>query len=95
MRNGLKVFDADAHVVEPSFLWERFLDKKFQSRVGWKQPFRDRETFRPATVDGRYTQSHVTLYGRQAEAVRWTKDRMVEKYGDVVLREFDGPGVRE
>ena len=95
MRNGLKIFDADAHVVEPSFLWERFLDKKFQSRVGWKQPFPDRETFRPATVDGRYTQSHVTLYGRQAEAVRWTKDRMVEKYGDVVLREFDGPGVRD
>jgi len=51
--------------------------------------------FRPATVDGRYTQSHKTLYGRQQEAVRWTTEAMVAKYGDVVTRGFDGAGVAE
>ena len=27
MRNGFKVFDADAHVVYPADLWSRFLDR--------------------------------------------------------------------
>ncbi len=93
MRNGMKIFDADAHVVEPRDLWDRFLDEKYRWRVGWKQPIPGRDSFRPATVDGRYTQSHKTLYGEQLEAVRWTKEAMIAKYGDVVLREFDGPGV--
>ncbi len=94
MRHGFKVFDADAHVVEPRNLWERFLDKKYQWRVGWKE-VEGREAFRPVTVDGKYTQSHVTLFGDILKAIRWTKEEMIEKYGDVVLREFDGPGVRD
>ncbi|MDG2333888.1 MAG: amidohydrolase family protein [Myxococcota bacterium] len=95
MRDGFKIFDADAHVVEPKNLWERFLDKRYQSRVSWQQPFEGMDRFRPATVDGRYTQSHKTLYGRQQEAVRWTTESMVEKYGDVVNRGFDGASVAE
>ena len=75
MRHGYKVFDADGHVVEPRNLWERFLDKKFQHRVGWKE-VPGREAFRPATVDGRYTQSLVTIYGDFMEAVNWTFDNM-------------------
>jgi predicted TIM-barrel fold metal-dependent hydrolase len=95
VRNGFKVFDADAHVVEPRNLWERFLDERYQSRVAWRQPFEGMDRFRPATVDGRYTQSHKTLYGRQQEAVRWTTEAMVAKYGDVVTRGFDGASVAE
>jgi predicted TIM-barrel fold metal-dependent hydrolase len=95
MRDGFKIFDADAHVVEPKNLWERFLDKRYQSRVSWQQPFEGMDRFRPATVDGRYTQSHKTLYGRQQEAVRWTTEAMIEKYGDVVNRGFDGASVAE
>ena len=30
MRNGFKIFDADAHVVEPRDIWDRFLDAKFK-----------------------------------------------------------------
>lgn len=95
MRDGIKVFDADAHVVEPKDLWERFLDEPYRHRVSWVQPIPGMDRFRPATVDGRYTQSHKTLYGRQQEAVRWTTEAMVEKYGDVVNRGFDGPSVAE
>ena len=58
MRNGFKVFDADAHVVEPKDIWERFLDARFADRVSWRQPFPGMDRFRPATVDGRYTPSH-------------------------------------
>src|SRR5258705_13850345 len=50
---------------------------------------------RPATVDGRYTQSLATLYGNQQEAVRWTTEAMIAKYGEVVRRGFDGAGVAE
>jgi predicted TIM-barrel fold metal-dependent hydrolase len=95
MRDGFKVFDADAHVVEPRNLWDRFLDAKYQPRVSWRQPFEGMDRFRPVTVDGRYTQSHKTLYGRQQEAVRWTTDAMREKYGSVVDRGFDGASVAE
>ena len=95
MRNGFKVFDADAHVVEPKNIWERFLDPGYQHRVSWQQPFPGMDRFRPATVDGRYTQSHKTLYGRQQEAVRWTTEAMREKYGEVVDKGFDGASVAE
>jgi predicted TIM-barrel fold metal-dependent hydrolase len=95
MRDGFKVFDADAHVVEPKDLWERFLDSKYRSRVSWRQPFEGLDRFRPVTVDGRYTQSHKTLYGRQQEAVRWTTESMLAKYGDVVSKGFDGASVAE
>ncbi len=95
MRNGFKVFDADAHVVEPKNLWERFLDERYQHRVSWQQPFPGMDRFRPATVDGRYTQSTKTLYGRQQEAVRWTTEAMVAKYGEVVNKGFDGASVAE
>jgi len=95
MRNGYKIFDADAHVVEPRDLWERFLDKRYAGRVSWRQPFEGMDRFRPAIVDGRYTQSHKTLYGRQQEAVRWTTEAMVAKYGDVVTKGFDGASVAQ
>lgn len=95
MRNGFKIFDADAHVVEPKNLWERFLDARYQHRVSWQQPIEGMDRFRPATVDGRYTQSHKTLYGRQQEAVRWTTEAMLAKYGEVVNKGFDGASVRE
>src|SRR5258705_8042939 len=95
MQRGFKVFDADAHVVEPKDLWERFLDARHRHRVGWRQPFPGMDRFRPATVDGRYTQSLATLYGNQQEAVRWTTEAMIAKYGEVVSRGFDGAGVAE
>src|SRR5262249_18291365 len=90
MQRRFKVFDPHAHVVEPRDLWERFLDARHRHRVGWRQPFPGMDRFRPATVDGRYTQSTATLYGNQQEAVRWTTEAMIAKYGDVVRRGFDG-----
>jgi predicted TIM-barrel fold metal-dependent hydrolase len=95
MRNGFKVFDADAHVVEPRDLWERFLDPKYRHRVSWQQPIPGWDQFRPTLIDGRYSQHATVLYGRFQEAVRWTTENMVAKYGEVVNRGFDGPGVAE
>ena len=93
MRHGFKVFDSDGHVVYPRDIWERFLDEKYKHRVGWRE-VPGREAYRPATVDGRYTQTRVTIYGDHMEAVNWTYDNMREKYGaDVVDNGFPGDAV--
>jgi uncharacterized protein len=31
--NGMKVIDADAHMHEPEYLWERYVEPKFRDRV--------------------------------------------------------------
>ena len=33
MWNGMKVIDADAHMHEPEYLWERYVEPKFRDRV--------------------------------------------------------------
>jgi hypothetical protein len=33
MRNGVEVFDPDAHVVYPADLWSRFLDNELADRI--------------------------------------------------------------
>ena len=62
MRNGFKVFDADAHVLYPPDLWTRFLDAKFRDRIGRKQPIPGFDLYNPVTVDGRFTHHTTMLY---------------------------------
>ena len=57
MRDGLKVFDADAHVIYPADLWPRFLDARFRDRVGRRSP-PGFDHYNPVTVDGRWSQHH-------------------------------------
>ena len=58
MRNGIKVFDADAHVLYPMDLWDRFLDPKFKHRVKRVKMDALGDSHYPhaTSVDGRYTQ---------------------------------------
>lgn len=93
MRNGFKIFDSDGHVVYPMDLWDRFLDKKFQDRVGLKP---SPGAYRPVTVDGRYTQHDITIYGNFMSYIDWTYEDMRNKYGaDVVDAGFPGDAVAE
>lgn len=93
MRNGIKVFDADGHVVYPMDMWDRFLDKKFKDRVGLKP---SPGAYRPVTVDDRYTQHDVTIYGNFMSYIDWTYDDMRNKYGaDVVDAGFPGNAVAD
>src|SRR4051794_23929753 len=55
MRNGFKVFDADAHVIYPNDLWPKYLDKKYVDRVE-RRPPPGFDHYQPNMVDGRYTQ---------------------------------------
>ena len=95
MRNGFKVFDADAHVVYPRDLWSRYLDDKYKHRVGTKQPMPGFETYNPVTVDGRWTQHPTVLYGRFQELMDWTAEDMIAKYGECVSTGFRGDKVAE
>jgi predicted TIM-barrel fold metal-dependent hydrolase len=94
MRNGFKVFDADAHVVYPPDLWSRFLDKKYVDRVG-RRPVAGFDHYNPVTVDGRYTQHVVSIMGQFQKAINWTTDDMIAKYGSIVTEGFTGDRVAE
>lgn len=94
MRNGFKIFDADAHVIYPPDLWQRYLDKRYVDRIGSRQPVPGFETYNPVTVDGRWTQHDTILYGQFQKYIDWTKDDMIAKYGDeLVLHGFTGDRV--
>jgi len=36
MRDGYKVFDADAHVIYPKDLWQRYLPERFRSFADYR-----------------------------------------------------------
>ena len=48
MNNGFPVIDADRHVMEPSDLWDRYLEPEFKGRVKITGPFQSRRY-----IDGR------------------------------------------
>ena len=88
MKNGFKVFDADAHVVYPADLWDRFLDKRFRHRVGRRAPA-GLDTYNPVTVDGRWTQ-HPTIALRPVPE----GDQLDHRGHDRQVRRGDGgPGL--
>lgn len=89
MRNGFKVFDADAHVVYPRDLWFKYLDKKHVSRIDVRDPA-GLQHYNPVLVDGRYTQHPTSLYGQFQKAIDWTHEDMIEKYGDLITKGFTG-----
>jgi predicted TIM-barrel fold metal-dependent hydrolase len=93
MRNGFKVFDADAHVLYPHDLWTRFLDEKHAARIGRRQPIPGFDLYNPVTVDGRYTHHTTMLYGQFQKHLNWTTDDMIDKYGDLVTEGFTGDRV--
>jgi len=93
MRDGYKVFDADAHVIYPSDLWPRFLDKKFVDRVDRKAP-PGFDHYNPVTVDGRWSQHTTSIFGNFQKAINWTTDDMIAKYGEeIVMKGFTGDRV--
>ncbi len=92
MRNGFKVFDADAHVVYPRDFWFKYLDKKHLSRIEVRDPA-GLPHYNPVLVDGRYTQHPTTLYGQFQKAIDWTHEDIVEKYGDLITKGFTGERV--
>lgn len=95
MRNGIRVFDADAHVIYPADLWPRFLDRRYLDRVGRRQPLPGWEHYNPTTVDGRWTQHPTTLYGQFQKYASWSAEDLQKKYGDVLESGFRGDHVAD
>lgn len=95
MKHGFKVFDADAHVIYPKDLWQRYLPEKFRDRIGLRQPIEGWEAYNPVTVDGKWTQHDTSLYGRFQRYIDWTADDMIAKYGECVTKGFSGDAVAD
>jgi len=94
MRNGFKVFDADAHVIYPNDLWPKYLDKKYVDRVE-RRPPPGFDHYQPNMVDGRYTQHPTSMYGDFQAAIGWTTDDMHAQFGDLMTKGFTGDRVAE
>ena len=92
MRNGYRVFDADAHVVYPADLWSRFLDPKYAHRIE-RTVVKGTDALLPTVIDGHPTQDANNFRPALREAVRWTRDDMVAKYGELMTAGFTGDRV--
>ena len=92
MKDGFKVFDADAHVIYPPDLWSRFLDEQHRDRIGRQAPA-GLDHYNPVTVDGRWSQHPTSIYGQFQKAINWTTEDMIAKYGDIVAEGFTGDRV--
>jgi uncharacterized protein len=93
MKDGFKVFDADAHVLYPQDLWPRYLDARFADRIGRRQPIPGFDLYNPVTVDGRFTHHQTMLYGQFQKHLKWTTDDQIDKYGVLVTEGFTGDRV--
>src|SRR4051812_41615337 len=85
MHNGAMVVDADAHHMEPSDLWEKYIDKRFKSvapRVTkLEHASRTKWTVEGEPVlaeKGRYKSSSKSLVQVQAAAVERHAKRLME-----------------
>ena len=76
MWKGFKVIDADAHMHEPQYLWERYVETKYRDRVP-KVAFMDgiRMVYEP---DGKI----ITKAEPQRHALDSEKQEMERKYGE-------------
>jgi predicted TIM-barrel fold metal-dependent hydrolase len=91
MNNGFFVIDADRHIMEPSDLWDRYLEPEFKGRVRITGPFQSRRY-----VDGRSVSDSDQLprdrtYNEEAmSAALFTEDPLYRSvFGDSVARGFD------
>jgi uncharacterized protein len=87
MLRGMKVIDADAHMHEPQYLWERYMEPKYRDRVP-KVAFMDgnRMVYEP---DGKIIKKGELQQGPAESATR----AMEEKYGDA-FRAWWSPEIR-
>ena len=87
MWKGMKVIDADAHMHEPPYLWERYVEPKYRDRVP-KVAFMDgnRMVYEP---DGKIIKEGELQQGPAESANR----AMEEKYGEA-FREWWSPQIR-
>lgn len=87
MWKGMKVIDADAHMHEPPYLWERYVEPKYRDRVP-KVAFMDgnRMVYEP---DGKIIKKGELQQGPAESATR----AMEEKYGEA-FREWWSPQIR-
>ena len=93
MRNGFKVFDADAHVIYPADLWPRFLDKKYRRprRAPARLPASTTTSPRWSTAATRSTRRASTAISRRPSTGP-TED-MIDQFGELMTKGFTGDRV--
>lgn len=83
MKNGYHIIDADGHLMPPPTLWQEYIDPKFRDRIAL-------DAGNHLLVDGQPT-TRVT--DSIIEALRFTPDDMVRRFGDMAKANFDAKSV--
>src|SRR6185369_2972659 len=87
MWKGFKVIDADAHMHEPQYLWERYVEPKFRDQVP-KVAFMD-GNFMVYEPDGKFIPKSEV----QSAHVESARRAFEEKYGEA-YRQWWSPQIR-
>src|SRR6185369_9815878 len=87
MWNGMKVIDADAHMHEPEYLWDRYVEAKYRDRVP-KVAYMD-GVFMVYEPDGKI----IPKGAHQPVLPDSANDVLEAKYGDA-YREWWSPAIR-
>ncbi len=95
MRKGLRVFDADGHTIDPFDLYDRYLEDSYRGRV--KRLEVPTSPMPIYEVDGVATlQLSVDNSSKPAAQYKsWSPEGMIERFGEVARRGFDGAGVAD
>ena len=78
----MRVIDADGHTFEPLDLFDRYLDPKFRGRV--------ETTAEGRLIDGTPMLRHPP---HALESLRFSRETVLERYGDIAEDGFDAPAV--
>jgi hypothetical protein len=89
MNNGFAVIDADRHIMEPSDLWDRYLEPEFKGRVKITGPFQSRRYIDGRSVsDSDQSARDRTCDDEAMKAALFTEDPL-SVFGDGVAHGFD------
>jgi uncharacterized protein len=91
MNNGFPVIDADRHVMEPSDLWDRDLEREFKGRVRITGPFQSRRYIDGRSVsDSDQLPRDYTYNDEATSAALFTEDPLYRSvFADGVAHGFD------
>ena len=86
MKDGFRVIDADRHVIEPSDLWDRYMDPRFRGRVTITGPGQAGRF-----VDGQPVSDAVLLprNDRNSDVIFAGDARYDRAFGDALASGFD------
>jgi predicted TIM-barrel fold metal-dependent hydrolase len=103
MLEGYQIIDADCHVIEPPYMWEKYLEPEFkQYAPTWDKPHNFAGTEPQSTVEKEWKNAFPSLIDMRIDGQKvfnkiseelWDKatDKMLDDYHESAVSKFDPP----